>query len=193
VLAPDAAIRDAIGGGASTADLRAAMRAAGQPTMRDCGLQYVADGLTSLDEVNRVFAAEEPPGAAFPESGCVLVAEDDTVTRMLVKLLLERDGYTVLEAANGRQAVEIAVREHPSLVVMDLNMPEMSGYDAIAHLRRVPALAAMPVLVLTTEEGPGVERAVLKLGADDYVVKPFEPGVLSSRVKAAFRRLRVAA
>jgi type II secretory ATPase GspE/PulE/Tfp pilus assembly ATPase PilB-like protein/CheY-like chemotaxis protein len=193
VLAPDAAIRDAIGRGASTADLRAAMRAAGQPTMRDCGLQYVADGLTSLDEVNRVFAAEEPPGAAFPESGSVLVAEDDTVTRMLVKLLLERDGYTVLEAANGRQAVEIAVREHPSLVVMDLNMPEMSGYDAIAHLRRVPALAAMPVLVLTTEEGPGVERAVLKLGADDYVVKPFDPGVLSSRVKAAFRRLRVAA
>ncbi len=70
----------------------------------------------------------------------MLVAEDDAITRMLVKLLLERDGYTVLEAANGRQAVEIAVREHPALVVMDLNMPEMNGYDAIAHLRRVPAL-----------------------------------------------------
>jgi DNA-binding response OmpR family regulator len=112
---------------------------------------------------------------------------------MLVKLLLERDGYTVLEAANGRQAVEIAVREHPALVVMDLNMPDMNGYEAIAHLRRVPALAAMPVLVLTSEEGPGVETTVLELGADDYVLKPFDPGVLSSRVKAAFRRQHVSA
>jgi DNA-binding response OmpR family regulator len=82
---------------------------------------------------------------------------------------------------------------HPTLVVKDLNMPEMNGYDAIAHVRRVPALAAMPVMVLTSEEGPGVETTVLQLGADDYVVKPFDPGVLSSRVEAGFRRLRVAA
>ncbi|HUS22948.1 MAG TPA: DNA-binding response regulator, partial [Aeromicrobium sp.] len=63
----------------------------------------------------------------------------------------------------------------------------------IAHLRRVPALSAMPVMVLTSEEGPGVETTVLELGADDYVVKPFDAGVLSLRVKAAFRRLRSAA
>jgi DNA-binding response OmpR family regulator len=111
---------------------------------------------------------------------------------MLVKLLLERDGYTVLEAATGRECVEIAVREHPSLVVMDLNMPEMNGYEAITHLRRVPTLAAMPVLVLTSEEGTEVEASVLELGADDYLLKPFDPGVLSSRVKAAFRRMRAA-
>jgi CheY-like chemotaxis protein len=190
---PDAALRDVISRGAPTGELRAAMRTSGQLTMRERGLQYVAEGLTSLEEVNRVLAAEEQPAAAMPDSGRVLVAEDDAITRMLVKLLLERDGYTVLEASNGRQAVEIAVREHPALVVMDLNMPEMNGYDAIAHLRRVPALAAMPVLVLTSEEGPGVESTVLELGADDYVLKPFDPGVLSSRVKAAFRRLRVAA
>ena len=193
LMMPDAGLRDVISRGAPTGELRAAMRASGQLTMRERGLQYVAEGLTSLDEVNRVLAAEEQPAAATPDSGRVLVAEDDAITRMLVKLLLERDGYTVLEAANGRQAVEIAVREHPALVVMDLNMPEMNGYEAIAHLRRVPALAAMPVLVLTSEEGPGVESTVLELGADDYVLKPFDPGVLSSRVKAAFRRLRVAA
>jgi two-component system, OmpR family, phosphate regulon response regulator PhoB len=141
--------------------------------MRECGLQYVAEGLTSVDEVNRVLAADELPMPTNPENGRVLVAEDDVITRMLVKLLLERDGYTVLEAANGPQAVEISVREHPALVV--------------------PALSAMRVMVLTSEEGPGVETTVLQLGADDYVVKPFDPGVLSSRVKAAFRRLRVAA
>jgi DNA-binding response OmpR family regulator len=108
---------------------------------------------------------------------------------MLVKLLLEREGYTVLEAATGRQAVEIATREHPALVLMDLNMPEMNGYDAIAQLRRVPALAATPVLVLTSESGPGIETKVLALGADDYLLKPFDQGVLAARVKAAFRRV----
>jgi type IV pilus assembly protein PilB len=193
LLAPDLALRDVIARGAPAGELRSAMRAAGVSTMRDVGLQYVADGLTSIDEVNRVLASDEVMAAPGAESGRVLVAEDDAITRMLVKLLLERDGYTVLEAANGRQAVEIAVREHPAMVVMDLNMPDMNGYDAIAHLRRVPAMAAMPVLVLTSEEGPGVETTVLQLGADDYVLKPFDPGVLSSRVKAAFRRLRVAA
>ena len=193
LLMPDAALREVIGRGAHTNELRAAMRAAGQTTMRDRGLQDVAEGLTSLDEVNRVLAAEDTPVAAAPESGRILVAEDDAITRMLVKLLLERDGYKVLEASNGRQAVEIAAREHPSLVIMDLNMPEMNGYEAIAHLRRVPALSAMPVMVLTSEEGPGVESTVLELGADDYIVKPFDAGVLSLRVKAAFRRLRSAA
>jgi type IV pilus assembly protein PilB len=193
LLAPDSALRDVIARGAPAGELRASMRATGTPTMRDRALQLVGDGLTSLDEIDRVLAAEEVPVSRLGENGRVLVAEDDAITRMLVKLLLERDGYTVLEAANGRQAVEIAVREHPSLVVMDLNMPQMNGYDAITHLRRVPALSAMPVLVLTSEEGPGVESTVLQLGADDYVVKPFDPGVLSSRVKAAFRRLRVVA
>jgi DNA-binding response OmpR family regulator len=72
-------------------------------------------------------------------------------------------------------------------------MPEMDGYEAIKHARRVPTLAAVPILVVTSEDGPGVETKVLQLGADDYVLKPFDPGVLSSRVQAAFRRLQMAA
>jgi type IV pilus assembly protein PilB len=193
LLAPDAALRDVIARGAQAGELRSAMRAAGIPTMRDRALQFVSEGVTSIEEADRVLAAEESVTSLNADNGRVLVAEDDAITRMLVKLLLERDGYTVLEAANGRQAVEIAAREQPALVVLDLNMPEMNGYDAIAHLRRVPTLSTMPVLVLTSEEGPGVETTVLQLGADDYVLKPFDPGVLSSRVKAAFRRIRAVA
>jgi type IV pilus assembly protein PilB len=190
LLSPDSRMRDAIAQGAPAGDLRAAMRAAGAAAMQESAAALVREGVTSIEEVRRVLSSEEAPeAAAAHRARRVLVAEDDTITRMLVKLLLERDGYTVLEAANGRQAVEIAVRERPSLMVMDLNMPEMNGYDALAHIRRVPALTAMPVLVLTAEEGPGVETTVLQLGADDYVVKPFDPGVLSSRIKAAFRRM----
>jgi DNA-binding response OmpR family regulator len=110
-----------------------------------------------------------------------------------VKLLLEKQHYEVLEAGNGRDAVEIAAREHPDLVLCDLNMPEMDGYEAIARMRRDLSLALMPILVLTAEEGPAVEQRVLQLGADDYIVKPFDPEVLLSRVNAVFRRLKVIA
>jgi DNA-binding response OmpR family regulator len=78
-------------------------------------------------------------------------------------------------------------------MIADLNMPEMDGYEAIARLRRDFAMATMPIMVLTSEEGPGVERRVLELGADDYVIKPFDPGVLLSRVHGVFRRLKVMA
>ena len=123
----------------------------------------------------------------------MLVTDDEPITRMLVKLLLEKADFEVLEAANGRDAVEIAAREHPDLVLIDLNMPEMDGYEAIARMRKDMSLATMPILVLTSEEGPGVERRVLQLGADDYIMKPFNPDVLLSRVNAVFRRLKVVA
>lgn len=192
ILLPDAALREAIGQGASAAELRARLRQMGQPTLRERSLALVEAGVTSLEEVSRVLAEEVAPPARAAGDRRVLIAEDDSITRMLVKLLLEREGYTVLEAPNGRVAVEIAVREQPALIVMDLNMPEMDGYEAIAHLRRVPTLAAVPVIVLTSEDGPGVETRVLQMGADDYLLKPFDPGVLSSRVQAVFRRLRLA-
>jgi len=110
-----------------------------------------------------------------------------------VKLLLEREHFEVLEATNGRDAVEIATRERPDLLMIDLNMPEMDGYEAIGRLRKDFALATLPIIVLTSEDGPGVEKRVLELGADDYIIKPFDPDILLSRVNAVFRRLKVMA
>ena len=90
--------------------------------------------------------ATEPAAAAAEEPGKrrVLIADDDRITRMLVRLLLERDGYEVLEGENGAQAVEIAHREHPDLLIIDLMMPEMDGYQAIEQHspRRVAGDAA---------------------------------------------------
>lgn len=123
----------------------------------------------------------------------VLVTDDDAIARMLMKLLLERERYQVIEAANGQEAVEIAMREHPSLVLIDLNMPIMDGYEAIGSLRREFPLSALPIIVITSQEGDSVERRVLELGADDYLIKPFEPAVLMARVNAVFRRLNLVA
>jgi type IV pilus assembly protein PilB len=192
VLTPSDALRDAITRGATAHEIRAAMRAAGYPTMRDQALRLVAAGITSIEEVNRVLTDDDHARAAR-ERPRVLVTDDDAITRMLVKLLLERDHFDVLEATNGRDAVEIATRERPDLLIMDLNMPETDGYEAISRLRRDLSMAALPIVVLTSEDGPGIENRVLQLGADDYMLKPFDPDVLLSRVHAVFRRLKVAA
>jgi len=108
-------------------------------------------------------------------------------------VLLEHDNYDVIEAVDGQQAIEMAVRERPNLVLIDLNMPVMDGYEAITALRREFTLRELPIIVLTSEEGDSVERRVLELGADDYLVKPFEPAVLMARVNAVFHRLNLVA
>jgi DNA-binding response OmpR family regulator len=88
----------------------------------------------------------------------------------------ELESYAALAAATG-------------LLIVDLMMPGMDGYQVIEHIRQDISLATLPVMVLTAEEGPAIEERVLELGADDYLVKPFEPPVLLSRVRAAFRRI----
>jgi CheY-like chemotaxis protein len=123
----------------------------------------------------------------------VLVVDDEPITRMLVKVLLEREHYDVLEATNGDQAVEIALRERPDLLLIDLNMPVMDGYEAIHFLRKTLTMSMLPIIVLTAEEGQSIERRVLELGANDYIIKPFDPGVLAARVNAVFSRRQLRA
>ncbi|MGE0445795.1 MAG: ATPase, T2SS/T4P/T4SS family [Vicinamibacterales bacterium] len=205
VLVPDDHLRTAIARGATGPELRTMLHAAGFRSMRDYGLELVTQGITSLEEINRVLAADhQAPQAATaaaaparPEPASepaarsnrrVLVVDDDRVTRMLVRLLLEKEGYEVVEGENGTQAIELAMREKPNLLVIDLLMPQMDGYEAIAHIRRQPLLATLPVMVLTSEAGTAVEQRVLELGADDYLAKPFEPALLIARIRASFRR-----
>jgi PleD family two-component response regulator len=139
--------------------------------------------------------AAPPPRAPLQAPGRlrVLVADDEVVARLMTKLMLEREGFDVVEAINGEQAIEIAVREHPDLLLIDLNMPVMDGYQAIQILRGSFKMTTLPIIVITAEDGQSVERRVLELGANDYIVKPYEPAVLFARVNAIFSRLRIAA
>jgi CheY-like chemotaxis protein len=146
-----------------------------------------------IDAAARHAADPRRPKVAKPGRRRVLVTDDEPITRMLVKVLLERDRYDVLEAANGQEALDVAIRECPSLVLIDLNMPVMDGYEAIGALRREFTMSALPIIVLTAEDGDSVQRRVLELGADDYLIKPFEADVLMARVNAVFRRLHLVA
>ena len=82
----------------------------------------------------------------------------------------------MIEAINGEQAIEVAVRERPDLLLIDLNMPVMDGYQAIHFLRGHFKMTALPIIVITAEDGQSVERRVLALGANDYIIKPYRAG-----------------
>jgi len=189
LLAPDEQLREVIRSGASSGTLRAAMRASGWRSMRETAVALVAGGTTSIEEINRVLATGRVPAATARQKRRVAIVDDDPVTRLLVKRLLEVDGYDVLEGENGYQAIDLARRERPDLLLVDLLMPEMDGYQAIAEIRKDLSLVSLPVIVLTAEGSSGVEQRVLELGADDYLVKPFEPDVLLSRVRAGLERV----
>jgi DNA-binding response OmpR family regulator len=119
--------------------------------------------------------------------GTIVVVEDDPNIADLVELYLRREGFRVLQATDAVRALDVAGRERPRLVVMDLGLPgQMDGLDACRRLREG---GAVPVLILTARDSE-IDRVLgLELGADDYVTKPFSPRELVARVKAILRRV----
>lgn len=117
----------------------------------------------------------------------ILVVDDESKIRELVRSYLEREGYLVVETGRGEDAVRIVQRVHPDLVVLDLGLPDLPGDEVIQFLRRA---SDVPVVMLTARASEGDRIAGLKLGADDYVTKPFSPRELVARVEAVLRRSR---
>jgi two-component system alkaline phosphatase synthesis response regulator PhoP len=116
----------------------------------------------------------------------ILVVDDDTKTADLVKLYLERDGYNVLTAYEGHEAVNKFRESQPNLVVLDLMLPGLDGMEICRILREE---SDVPIIMLTARTRDEDKLDGLDTGADDYVTKPFSPGELAARVRAIFRRL----
>jgi two-component system phosphate regulon response regulator PhoB len=115
----------------------------------------------------------------------ILVVDDDERSRALVRVALEGESFSVLEASDGAQALELISSETPDLVVLDVNLPSMGGFDVLAQIRLA---RAVPVIMVTGRDGETDRVLGLELGADDYVIKPFSPRELTSRVRAILRR-----
>jgi len=115
----------------------------------------------------------------------ILVVDDEKKIVDIVKVYLERDGYRVIVAYDGRLALQMARSESPDLIVLDLMLPEVSGWDVCRALR---AESNVPIIMLTALDDDSDKIVGLELGADDYVVKPFNPKELVSRVRAVLRR-----
>jgi two-component system KDP operon response regulator KdpE len=118
----------------------------------------------------------------------ILVVDDEPRMIKFIRMNLELEGYRVVDATNGLEAVERVREDLPDLVIMDVQMPEMDGFEALEQIRQA---STVPVIMLTVKADEEAKVRGLELGADDYVTKPFSPRELSSRVKALLRRLEM--
>lgn len=118
----------------------------------------------------------------------ILVVEDEEDIRQLLVFNLEREGYATLEAADGKVALEMAQRHLPSLIVLDVMLPGLDGFGVCKALERDPATSGIPIIMLTARSEE-IDRILgLELGADDYVVKPFNTREVLLRIRAILRR-----
>src|SRR2546421_7990538 len=115
----------------------------------------------------------------------ILIIDDEVNIIQVIRLYLEQNGYTVLSAADGIAGLELHAREKPDLVILDLMLPALDGMEVC---RRIRAWANTPILMLTARQAEEDRISGLEAGADDYLVKPFSPREVVSRVKAILRR-----
>jgi type IV pilus assembly protein PilB len=210
VMPVDEAVGRLIDSGAMAEALSAAARRAGMYTLWESGLERVWDGTTSLDEVIRVLGERVPDngtteggtaeggtteGAATPRRGDagtsgpgrVLIADDDPQMRRLIRGVLQRDGFEVVEAGDGLDALEAVEQGGVDLVILDVDMPRLDGLGVLEELRAQVRTACLPVIVLTAQHGETEEKA-LDLGAHDYLAKPVQTRSLVARVRAVLKR-----
>jgi type II secretory ATPase GspE/PulE/Tfp pilus assembly ATPase PilB-like protein/CheY-like chemotaxis protein len=124
------------------------------------------------------------------QGACVLLVEDEEQLRRVMKDLLQREGYRVVEARDGIQALDEVDRSAPDVVILDLNLPGLDGYGVLAQLRSRPTTRDIPVMVLTAKGDEDNEVRVFDLGADDFVTKPFRARSLTARIEAVLGRRR---
>ena len=113
----------------------------------------------------------------------ILVVDDNEDNRQILIDLLSGAGYEVLEAVTGLDAVTIAMREVPDLVLMDIQLPGIDGHEATRRIKAQPALARIPVIAVTSYALAGDDRKAADAGCDDYVTKPYSPRALLAKVR----------
>lgn len=118
----------------------------------------------------------------------ILVVDDEPQIRRVLRATLSGDGYEVIEAKNGEEAIELVVKEHPDLILLDVNMPGMTGLEAC---RKIRLSFDGPIIMVTVRSAEKDKVVALDSGADDYVVKPFSMEELRARIRAALRRFHL--
>ena len=120
----------------------------------------------------------------------ILVVDDDRNTRLLLRAVLQAENYTVFTAENGEDALEVMDREHIDLVVLDVMMPKMDGYEFTRILRQTDN--NLPILMVSARQMPADKRQGFLVGTDDYITKPIDEVEMLLRIKALLRRARIA-
>ena len=113
----------------------------------------------------------------------ILVVEDTDDNRKIIRDLLTAAGYALIEAIDGAEGVALARKERPDLVLMDIQLPEIDGYEATRQIRAIPELAKVPIIAVTSYALSGDDAKARAAGCDDYVAKPFSPRQLLAKVR----------
>jgi type II secretory ATPase GspE/PulE/Tfp pilus assembly ATPase PilB-like protein/CheY-like chemotaxis protein len=150
----------------------------------------VADLSNAFELIEEEVVIEEPVRRGGARGQTVLLVDDEEFLRRVMKDLLVREGYEVVEAGNGIEALDQTDRHAPDVIVLDLNLPGMDGYSVLAELRSRPATRNIPVVVLTAKGDEDNEVRVFELGADDFLTKPFRAKALSKRLEVVLGRRR---
>ncbi len=114
----------------------------------------------------------------------ILYIEDDVPNRILVKRVLEAEGFRVVEAGNGRQGLEVAQRERPALILVDISMPGMDGFEVTARLKALPGLSTVPIIAVTANVMKGDREKTLAAGCSGYIEKPIDVDLLPRQLAA---------
>jgi CheY-like chemotaxis protein len=114
----------------------------------------------------------------------ILLVEDFDDTRLMMKMWLVKKGYRVIEAETGEEAITIAKREHPDLIIMDMMMPGMNGLDATHQIRQYQSLRRTPIVAVSAYGADEYRRIAIEAGCDEYVSTPFEPRELAELIRS---------
>jgi two-component system, cell cycle response regulator DivK len=115
---------------------------------------------------------------------CILVVEDQEDNRQILRDLLTNGGYDMIEAENGQDAITAAETNRPDLILMDIQLPLLDGYEATRRIKANPALKSIPIIVVTSYALSGDEEKARNAGCDDYVAKPYSPRALLAKIKS---------
>ncbi|MBU2221928.1 MAG: Flp pilus assembly complex ATPase component TadA, partial [Candidatus Omnitrophica bacterium] len=168
-------------------------RHAGLRLLVESGLRKAAKGLTTLEEVARVADVQDDnivvnKPVDLEARFKLLVADDEEDVVDYLQKRLAASGYDIIRACDGKQAIEFSVKERPDLILMDVNMPNMDGFEAIRILRSRLETASIPIMILTARQDKTDELKGLDIGADDYLTKPFDFEKLLARIKMLLKR-----
>ncbi len=215
LLTVDAALKDLITSGAGDAALRQAALTSGSlyPLAADAAW-HLFNGDVSFDEILPYLSLPEVQPAAsavidqdFPAAPAalptpptpikvkprILVADDENGLRMLTRKVLESNGCEVEEAADGQEAMARLKSQTPDLLLLDLHMPRLDGYGVLRALRQTIGLTGLPVIILSSMSNASSQEEAFTCGADDYIIKPFDPVLLMARIHAVLRRQELTA
>lgn len=169
-----------------------AARREGFKSLSSAAIEKVIAGITTLDELARVVVLEETEASRTAvkrgQKVRILAADDEEdILKVVTKRLIDA-GYEVIRARDGSEALQLAFKEKPDLVITDVTMPKMNGFELTKHLRSSLETAVIPIIMLTARQDKDSELKGIDAGADDYITKPFDTDKLLSRVKMLLRR-----